>query len=1113
MPNNDILTGFRVTSQLPLDGKRYFLTLAEMQNLGTNNINAFTYYEDMTVICIETHSTYVWRVLKDDNEAGILTESFLYPANSISNGIDYSGKRFNFFLLPVASDGVDGEAGIDGIDGEAGIGDGNGTYTHIKYAENENGLNMTETQTDASTHMGTIFNQTDSVFSENPADYTWTLIGAGAVANADGIHWTWIKWADSLTEPHGWSENGLGKKYIGFAYNKTTSVMTETFSDYRWEQVLEGMPISGTSKFLHLKFAKTYSIDVNDVVTVTGFSDSAFDTLYIGIAYDQDASYESADPQDYRWGLHAGINTKADTTYTWVKFASTPHLKISDSPINALYVGINTDNVGSVESTDYNDYAWYPIQLVTEIVKPITDRWAWIKYSTSLTPSIADMSDSPTGKTHIGMAFNKPTSVESDVASDYSWSLIAGAIGYTGADGRTYYIHTKYATSADGITNFSDDPLAPVTATYIGLSFGNESAVESTTPADYEWHSINGNAVLQEEDWLYLWVKFSTSALKDDGTVENFSDNISNSTYMGIAYDKKNPESEDINSEDASYYTWNPLTGEQGHIGQNGESLFTWVKWANTPKDEFLSDSPSGKSYMGMAFNRLLPEYADEDSKDYVHYTWYPIVATTQTHDQNNLVRVIVVLTEDPDNFTEADLAQWINDKGLEVQENENIVFQITTGLEPPEGSIPALNSNLALDLTATVLNATDADLDWVINGDTALSNFEVIYWDTQVGTRTTVSLANILTHSLTGLTTETRYQAFVIGYDGNGNSKQSNTVNIDLFADANTPNIKGDAKTTTTIDLSWNIAIPFGHDRFELFQVGTGKIYDTTDVNDLTTQVTGLTAGTSYQFYVIAYNNLTASNQSNTITIVTDALSFAFTAPVIYEIYPLKNAVKFGITMPPLEMDKIIAFRVNYRIVGLTVWQIRDISTDLIQFFESLERDTTYELRIQALNLDNTIQSAWSNIIEFTTLREDGIQILIEPSGGNFPTSADITVYGGLPFQTLNLRIGSIFAVNGNVVWTADCYLQVLQLNSLKLASYMTPPLPISKEHNITLDANGEYVDRFVLGTLFDNEAVMGEYMLQNPSHSFIGMLRLYDFNNPEGAYIGEWVFSAPVY
>lgn len=126
-----------------------------------------------------------------------------------------------------------------------------------------------------------------------------------------------------------------------------------------------------------------------------------------------------------------------------------------------------------------------------------TDRYTWLKYADTPTTG---MSDSPTGKTYMGIAYNKLTPTESSTYSDYEWSLIRGATGATGpkgdqgipgpagADGQPTYTWVKYGTSAAG-AGMSDDPTGK---TYIGLAYNKTTQTESTNPADYQWALIQG---------------------------------------------------------------------------------------------------------------------------------------------------------------------------------------------------------------------------------------------------------------------------------------------------------------------------------------------------------------------------------------------------------------------------------------------------------------------------------------------------------------------------------------------------------------------------------------------------------------------------------------------
>jgi hypothetical protein len=100
MPTSSLLTSLATGGSFPLDSKLYSLTLVDMTDLGISNFRAYGYYEDMKVWCVEDHIEYIWREEVIENElGGILSEIFIYPPGVISNNIDYSGRKFNFFNI------------------------------------------------------------------------------------------------------------------------------------------------------------------------------------------------------------------------------------------------------------------------------------------------------------------------------------------------------------------------------------------------------------------------------------------------------------------------------------------------------------------------------------------------------------------------------------------------------------------------------------------------------------------------------------------------------------------------------------------------------------------------------------------------------------------------------------------------------------------------------------------------------------------------------------------------------------------------------------------------------------------------------------------------------
>ena len=117
--------------------------------------------------------------------------------------------------------------------------------------------------------------------------------------------------------------------------------------------------------------------------------------------------------------------------------------------------------------------------------------YTWIRYADDAQGN--GISNDPTGKAYIGLAYNKETAVESDDPSDYKWSDIKGEQGVpgaVGADGKTYYTWIAYSDNADGSGMYQQ----PNDNTkYIGIAVNKETATEGSNPADYTWSQFKGN--------------------------------------------------------------------------------------------------------------------------------------------------------------------------------------------------------------------------------------------------------------------------------------------------------------------------------------------------------------------------------------------------------------------------------------------------------------------------------------------------------------------------------------------------------------------------------------------------------------------------------------------
>lgn len=115
---------------------------------------------------------------------------------------------------------------------------------------------------------------------------------------------------------------------------------------------------------------------------------------------------------------------------------------------------------------------------------------------------------------------------------------------------------------------------------------------------------------------LYTWIRYAEDA---NGT--GISNNPDGKSYIGLAYNKTTASE----SNNPSDYTWSKITGRDGvpgPAGEDGKTLYTWIKYANTmptSSSSTIYDIPNENTkYIGIAVNK---DTASE-STDAMVYTW-----------------------------------------------------------------------------------------------------------------------------------------------------------------------------------------------------------------------------------------------------------------------------------------------------------------------------------------------------------------------------------------------------------------------------------------------------------------------------------------------------------
>ncbi|WP_074412932.1 phage tail spike protein [Streptococcus suis] len=222
---------------------------------------------------------------------------------------------------------------------------------------------------------------------------------------------------------------------------------------------------------------------------------------------------------------------------------------------------------------------------------------------------------------------------------------IAGATGATGspgpkgADGRSSYIHIKYAP----VINPTDSQITDTPNAYIGV-YTDYNQADSTRASAYTWSKwqgkdgANGVAGAKGADGRTTYVHFAYANSANGQT--NFSTSyFDGALYMGTLTDY-------IQADSTNYaaYTWSRLKGEKGDKGDQGErglqglqgiqgpkgdqgiagpkgadgrTQYTHIAYADTSSGSGFSQTDQSKVYIGM-----YQDFTATDSTNPASYRW-----------------------------------------------------------------------------------------------------------------------------------------------------------------------------------------------------------------------------------------------------------------------------------------------------------------------------------------------------------------------------------------------------------------------------------------------------------------------------------------------------------
>lgn len=228
---------------------------------------------------------------------------------------------------------------------------GESTYTWIKYADDENGTNMSNDPTDKS-YIGFAYNKTTPIESDDASEYMWSLIkGRDGIDGKDGTSITILGSYDTIEElnnahPDG-NNNGDGYIVRGDLY------IWQGTEFINVGQIKGEDGIDGKTPYMHIK----YSNDGGLTFTPNN-GEEAGD--YIGL-YTDFIEADSTNVAKYTWTKIKGYDgVNAVTYYTWIKYSDNADgTDLYDVPNeNTKYIGIATNKPTATESTNKADYIW-----------------------------------------------------------------------------------------------------------------------------------------------------------------------------------------------------------------------------------------------------------------------------------------------------------------------------------------------------------------------------------------------------------------------------------------------------------------------------------------------------------------------------------------------------------------------------------------------------------------------------------------------------------------------------------------------------------------------------------------------------------------------------------
>lgn len=443
----------------------------------------------------------------------------------------------------------------------------------------------------------------------------------------DGVSlYTWVRYADTPTS--GMSSSPTNKAYIGIAYNKETPTPSSNYADYSWS-LIKGADGSngsnGQDAVVAVLTNDTHTFPADSAGNVTSFSGGTTTmSIFLGTTDNSSAWTVTATPSS---GVTGSLSGK---TYTVSTFSNTVDTGFVDlTATRSGYPSItrrftlakakqgNTGSTGAkgdTGSAGQNATAYWLVASNAAIGRSETGVYT----PTTLSVTAKSQTGTATPINYSGRFIISETTDGTNWTERYRSTANEATRTHTPSAGISAIRVQLYLAGA--FTTLIDEEIIPIVKDGIRGEKGDRG--------DQGFQGADGVT-------YYTWVKYA------DTPTSGMTDTPDNKKYIGLAYNKTSP------TESSNYadYAWSLIQGPQGvpgTNGTNGQTLYTWIKYADTSSGAGMSDSPTGKRFLGLAHNKTTPT----ESNTAGDYTWSPLYDNVSVGGRNTFIQATANITK-----------------------------------------------------------------------------------------------------------------------------------------------------------------------------------------------------------------------------------------------------------------------------------------------------------------------------------------------------------------------------------------------------------------------------------------------------------------------------------